>query len=382
MLRSQFLAATSAAGGATTVAQISGVSVATTTIGVAVPLSGRDMHLGEKVADGVRQGIQDANNLRSSLDRAYVMRTFDDTNTVASAIVNAQFATGDSTVVATIGHLGGRTTTAAIPTYAAAQMALIVPLATDDSVTANNFHNVFRLQTKDSVEGRLFAQYVASRFSPKSTFTLVQDGDYGGNVASGFVDEMVRRKVGAPFLTFSWDKPDFAAVAAHVVAANPDFVFLAGIVRDMGGVIAALRAQGYSGPLGASQGFFDAPTAALGPNVNDMVISTSIPYLPLAPSALRAKTSFEAHYGPMSPLSLFGYAAAQIVIATVQRTAAYVRNSFLSALASSGPIDTIAGTFAFDPLGDPRDPEIYFYTIRDGKFSYLKQAHPSPFMMK
>jgi hypothetical protein len=54
----------------------------------------------------------------------------------------------------------------------------------------------------------------------------------------------------------------------------------------------------------------------------------------------------------------------------------------LNALHTGTPVDTIAGSFSFNGFGDAIDPNIYFYTVRDGKFSYLHQAHPSGFMIK
>ena len=58
------------------------------------------------------------------------------------------------------------------------------------------------------------------------------------------------------------------------------------------------------------------------------------------------------------------------------------RNALLSNLQVGAPIDTVAGTYTFGPVGDQLDPQIYFYTLRDGKFAYLRQAHPSSFMVK
>jgi branched-chain amino acid transport system substrate-binding protein len=378
MLRSEFLGGL----GASTLAVTLPNYTATSTIGVVAPFSGRDRPLGERLADGVRAAIDDANRNRATLDRAYAMRTFDDGNTVASAMVNAQFATGDSSVIAVVGHLGSGTTLAAIPTYGSAQMPLIVPVATDDRVTATNYRDVFRLPTKDSSEGALFARFAADQYHPKTVSVFVQDADYGADVATGFIGAMQARKIAAPYTQFPYEKPDFDKVVDGALSAKPDYVFLAGTVGDMGGIIRVLRAKGYTGPIGASQGFFDAQTLQLGTAANDLVVSTSIPYLALAPSTQRVRSDFEIRYGALGPLSLFGYAAAQIAISAVRRSGAQARNALLSALQIGVPIDTVAGTFTFGPSGDPLDPELYFYTMRDGKFAYLRQAHSSAFMLK
>jgi len=376
LLRAEFLGGL----GATTLAQVP--YIATSTIGVVAPFSGRDRTLGEQLANGVRAACDDTNQLRGPLDRAFALRTFDDQNLVATAIVNAQFATGDSSVIATVGHVSSAATLAAIPTYANAQMPLIVPLSTDDRITATNYRNVFRLQTKDTVEGFLFGRFVADQYHPKSAVVFVQDADYGADVATGFIAALTNRKIAAPYVQFSYEKPNFEEPVTKGLESKPDFVFLAGTVGDMGGIVNVLRAHGYTGTIGASQGFFDPQTARIGAAANDIVISTSIPYLPFAPSTVRIRTTFEARYGPFGPISLYGYAAAQIVISAVRRAGATARNGLLSTLAVGAPIDTVAGTYTFGPTGDQLDPNIYFYTLRDGRFAYLRQAHPSAFMVK
>lgn len=376
MLRAEFLGGL----GASTLAQVQYVAIST--IAVVGPFSGPAKTLGEQVANGVRAAIDDTNELRGPLDRAFAIRTFDDLNAVATAIVNAQYATGDSSVIATVGHVSSSATLSAIPTYANAQMPLIVPLCTDDRITQTNYRNIFRLQTKDSSEGLLFARYAFDTYHPKSALVFVQDADYGADVATGFIGGMTSRKIVCPYVQFSYEHPNFEQVVSGAFTTKPDYIFLAGIVGDMGGILKVIRDHGYTGPIGASQGFFDPQTTGLGAAANDLVVSTSIPYLPFAPSTVRVRAEYQARYGPMGPIALFGYAAAQIVISASRRSGASARNTELSALSVGSPLDTVAGTYTFGPSGDQIDPELYFYAVRDGKFAYLRQAHPSSFMIK
>jgi branched-chain amino acid transport system substrate-binding protein len=379
MLRSDFLAGL----GSVTVGQTIQSITSAVSIGVQGPFSGADRPLGEQLANGVRAAIDDANNLRTSIDKIWAMRTFDDQNRIANAVVTASFATGDSAILGVVGHINAKGTIAALPTYAGAQMPVIVPATTDDGVTATNYRNIFRLVTKDSTEGALLARYAVQQNRVKSPFVFVQDAEYGADVANGFIAAMESQKITAPYRQFSYDKPNFDEVVTTTLAgAKPDYVFLAGTVGDMGPIVPMLRSKGYTGPIGASQGFFDGATLQLGAAANDMTVSTSMPYLALAPSAQRQVRDFQGRYGPITPLALFGYAAAQIFITATKRSSASARNTLLTALTRGVPIDTIAGSFAFTPNGDPIDPELYFYSVRDGKFSYVRQAHSSSFMMK
>ena len=355
----------------------------TVTIGVVGPLTGDAIRQGEQIANGVRAATDDANRARGSLDKAYVMRTFDDQNLLASGLVNAEFACDDPNIVAVIGHLSGRITEAALQTYVNNRMPIICPASSYDRLTAHGYGNLLRLPTKDSVEGELAARHITSTLKPKAVVVLYQDGDYGADVAAGFQAQMLGDKIASSATGFSWDKPDFAIVARATLEKAPDVVYLAGIPKDMAGIVPALRKIGYTGPFYASQGFFDASTIAkLGTDAEGLTISCSMPPLDLAPGAFRIKNDYERRYGPMSPIAAFSYAAAQIVLAIVKRTGAADRLAVQRAFGYSSAFDTIVGPLKFGNDGDPQDPNAYFYTVRDGNWRYLSAANPSSFIVK
>jgi branched-chain amino acid transport system substrate-binding protein len=380
MFRSDFIGGL----GATTVAATSTFpSLAPSiSIGLCAPLSGPASAIGVRLSKGIQSAINDSNELAGSLSRTYALRTFDDQNVAASALLQSSFAVGDSSIIAVIGHVNSDCTLQAIKNYGPAQMPLIVPLCTDDRLTATQYRSIFRLPTKDSFEGQIFARTLVATVKPKLPYVFVQDADYGADVANGFLNEMTAQKVAAQYQQFPYANADFGAVVDKALAVTPDYVFLAGIVSDMGPIVGTLRAKGYTGPIGASQGFFDPGTAKLGTAANGMTISTSMPYLPYAPSTVRYRQEFELHFGTMDAFAAFGYAATQIIISAVTRTNAAGRGATVTAIAQGVPIDTMTGTYSFGAFGDALQPQIYYYTYKDGKFTYSKQAHPSTFMIK
>ena len=353
------------------------------TIGVMAPFTGDDIKLGEQIANGVRAATDDANKLRGPLDRAYAMRTFDDQNLLATGIQEAGFANDDSTIFAVVGHLSGRITEAAMDAYSRAGMPVVCPVSTYERLTQHGYNDLLRLTTKDSMEGELGARYIAAQVKPASVVTLTQDGDYGADVAQGFVAELGATKIKSTALLFPWEKPKFADVAKEALSKNPDVIYLAGITKDMGPIVPLLRAGGFTGPLFASQGFFDATTIAkYGKDVEGLTISTSMPPLQIAPGAFRIRNDFERVYGPMTPLATFGYAAAQIIISIVRRTNAQDRVAVLRAFNAEPTFDTVAGEFQFTNAGDPLNPQSYFYTVRNGAWKYVGSALPSSFVVK
>jgi len=356
----------------------------TVTLAVVAPFTGDQIRLGEQMGNGVRAAIDDANRLRGTLDKSYVMRTFDDQNLLATGLVNAEFACDDSSVVAVIGHLSGRITDAALHTYVNEKMPVICPASTYDPLTSHGYGNLLRLTTKDSTEGRLAAKHVlAGTTPPKTISVLFQDGDYGIDVASGFVQQVTDDKAKAVPVTISWEKPDWDAAVKAALDPKPDAIFLAGIAKDLGPVVPKLREAGYAGTFFGSQGFFDATLLKTYPTqVEGLVISTSMPPLALAPGAFRIKNDFEQKYGAMTPLSAFSYAAAQIVIAVVRRTNANDRLGVARALNFSSTFDTVVGSLNFGNDGDPLNPNVYFYAVTDGKWKYLSSANPTSFIVK
>lgn len=381
MLRSEFLGSL----GATTVAQF-GLPQITPSISIALcaPLSGPAKSIGTRLQVGANAAIEYANELAGSLQRTFALRTYDDQNDAAIARTSASFATGDSTVIATIGHVSSDATLQGINSnYGPQGMPLIVPLSTDDRLTATQYHTIFRLPTKDSFEGQIFARTVLTQYKPKVPYVFVQDADYGADVANGWIAMMDSNHVKSLYDQFSYNHADFGAVVDKAMVAQMDYAFLAGVVGDMGPIVGTLRAKGYTGPIGASQGFFDPGSLSLGPAADGMMVSTSMPFLPLAPSTFTWRNEFQTHFGGIDAYAAFAYAAVQIIIAAVNRTNAAGRGATATAIAQGIPLDTMTGQYAFTAAtGDPLLPELYYYTLKNGAFTYLKQARPSTFMAK
>jgi branched-chain amino acid transport system substrate-binding protein len=387
MIRGEFLGVLGGAAGVLgqagdrLIAQVSPYT-ATLRFSVVVPQSGPDARIGRQLLDGVRAAVDEINREITSLERALIFDAYDDHNTAADATVQASFATSNPATLAVIGHISSGTTLVTQPAYSNAQIPLIVPTVTDDRITARGYRNVFRMPTKDSDEGSLVAAYVITTGS-KAPHVVTQDGDYGPDVARGFVRRAGALHIDAGATQFSVDKPDFAAAADLVLAKSPDCVVFAGNVDDMGPLLKMLRAKAYAGRFVATQGFFDARTLKDYPKeAEGLVVSSSVPYYPLAPTALRDVQFYEARYGRLTPLAAYGYAAVQLIRLAARRTGATNRLAMIRAIASGGVFDTVTGSYTFGPSGDVLDPNCYFYRIKDGKFAYERQAHPSGFMLK
>jgi branched-chain amino acid transport system substrate-binding protein len=381
---SALAAGVSAAAPARALAQLGDIPIGgTATIAVVAPFTGDNKSLGEQLNAGVQGAVEESNLLRTALDRAFLIRTFDDGGLLASALVNAQFAIDDGNVFCVIGHVGGKITEKALEIYATNHMPVIVPATGYDPITEHQYGNVLRLITKDSTEGRLGARYVQKTISPKKVAVLYQDGDYGPDVARGFHNQMLDSKIESSAIKFPYDKPDFDDVTKAVMGTTPpDAVYLAGVAKDMGPVAPRLRAAGFTGRFFASQGFFDRATVTTYKDPLDgIVVSSSMPDLRRAPSIHRLLDDFRLHHGEITPLEAFGYAAAQIAISAIKRAGANDRGTVGRVLGFQQSYDTLVGPFRFNNDGDPQDPNLYFYTAKDGAFKYSASAVPTAFIL-
>ncbi len=351
------------------------------TIGIIAPLSGTGSDAGRQIVNGVRAAVDETNVSVGSFGTAYAYRTFDDQGALAQMIQNAQFAASDPSIVAVIGGLDGKLTAAALPTYANAQLPLVVSASTANVMTARGYRNIWRLPTKDGTEGQLFARYLARHGKPKRAIAVTQDGDYGPDVAAGFVDQAGALGIAAETYAFSWDSPAFGAAAKAILAIKPDYVYLCGETKGLGPLVDALKTAGYAGGFGASEGFFNQGTLdKYSDALSGALVSTSFPPLDRAPDVANALSDFRART-PVTALSAFAYAATQIVISASKRTGATNRLAMLSALQAPISYDTVVGSFQFGFDGDPVDPNLYFYTVTGGSLKYTAASHPSAFIL-
>jgi ABC-type branched-subunit amino acid transport system substrate-binding protein len=208
---------------------------------------------------------------------------------------------------------------------------------------------------------------------------VTQDGDYGADVAGGFIDQAAALGMKSRGYVFAWDKPDYAGAAKGILAKNPDYIYLCGETKDLGPLVPALKAAGYKGGFGASEGFFNRTTLdKYADALSESLVSTSFPPLERAPDVANALADFRAH---ATALSAFGYAAAQIVLSASRRTNATDRLAMLSALQAPVSYDTIVGSFQFGANGDPIDPNLYFYPVTGESFKFTAPSHPTAFRL-
>ena len=345
------------------------------TIGVNVTLSGALQKYGQEVVKGVQSAVDEINRFSAPVSHVWGMRPLDDRNDAGVAASNVNVAAADTTVIGMIGNLTAPMTLAALSRYANMGFAVIVPTVTADEITKRGFHNVYRLPAKDSSAGRLFANSALDGKRGIATIAVSYDGDYGYEVASGFVQQAKVNGHPSDVLLFPLGKTDPAQAARTVLDRSPGYVFLAGKTAELGPIAEALRLAGYTGDFGASDGFFNNDTiTSYAKTLVGAYVASSMPPLDRIPSVMQLVTDFEREVTQITAFSAYGYAAAQLLIAAAQRGSATSRQSLLVSLQAGGTFTTLVGQFAFNISGDPLIPNIYLYTIGADGFKYARPA--------
>lgn len=351
------------------------------TMGVSVTLSGPRANFGQEVVRGVQAAIDETNRFSPPIGRAFGIRAFDDQNAGNIATTNVAIAAADPSIVAMIGNLSADVTLQALPQYANANFALVVPTVTADAITARGFRNVFRLPTKDSTEGVLFARAVLQGRKPMAVVAVTIDGDYGGDVARAFTDQAKADKHDAQTITLP-NGFDPGTVGEKLFKLGAAYIFLCGKMERLGPIADALRTAGYKGEFGASDGFFTQATIdKFAKPLDGALVASSFPPLNRIPSIFQLYNDFSHYVGNITAFSAYGYAAAQLIISAAGRTGIPNRVGILNTLQRSGSYNTIVGQYSFNFLGDATLPNIYLYTVSKDGFNFAKPAFSTGFVL-
>ncbi|MBV8531789.1 MAG: ABC transporter substrate-binding protein, partial [Candidatus Eremiobacteraeota bacterium] len=215
-----------------------------------------------------------------------------------------------------------------------------------------------------------------------TAMAISYDGDYGYDVASGFVQQARTNRHPADLLLFPLDKTDPAQAARTVLDRSPGYVFFSGKTAELGPVAEALRLAGYTGDFGASDGFYNNDTIAnYAKTLAGAYVASSMPPIERIPSAVQLVTDFEREVSQITAFSAYGYAAAQLIIAASQRGNATTRSQLLTSLQTGGTFTTLVGQFAFNISGDPLIPNIYLYTVGSDGFKFARPAVRTGFVL-
>ncbi|MDR5759473.1 branched-chain amino acid ABC transporter substrate-binding protein [Caballeronia sp. LZ035] len=341
-------------------------------IGFAAPLTGGSAHYGTDLKRGVELALDDANarNLKIGGQPVhFVLEAEDDQGDPRMGSQVAQKLV-DANVAGVVGHFNSGTTIPASRIYNTAGIPMVSPTATNPTLTAQGFSNVFRVVNSDAQMGKLAGQSAVQALKGKSIAVIDDRTAFGQGMADEFVKGVESAGGKIADREFTTDKAvDFKAQLTKIKSSNPDVVFWGGLDQQAGLLAKQMRQLGMRAILLGGGSFENdnflkvAGSSAEG--------ATSWDYgIPL--SKMKTGREFDEKMKKKYNEGVVAYAPAAYDAAWVLINAMQKANStdpkVYGPLVKSVAFEGISGNIAFLPNGDMKDPMATFYKVIDGKW--------------
>ena len=304
-------------------------------IAIAVPLTGDMGTEGQGLRRAVEMAVEEANAAKRFPYRL-VAAPYDDRADPKEAVNVANLVISDPNVVAVVGHYNSGCAIPAAKVYARAPVAMVSPAATNPEVTAQQNSKdwagprmVFRVVPTDDAQGSYAAMF-AYKILGKRRMTLLHDkSPYGQGLAEQFKRAFLARggKIASEDGISVGDK-DFKALLTKLKGdvSKPEGIYFGGLYTEAGLLLKQMRELGLKEPFAFISGdgsktpsIFDvAGDAADGAYLS--IVGVPVEELPSAKTFIdNYKKRWTGSGEELKPFDHFGYEAAQVIFAAMQR---------------------------------------------------------------
>lgn len=257
--------------------------------------------------------------------------------------------------------------------------------------------NYFRIPPNDEIQGKVDADVIIDQlpdgFNASSAYIVKDPADgYSNVVADGFSREFLAK--GGTLLgadTLPLDTADhiqaanLASLVARIMGTRPQAVFYAGTIPASAVQLKTqLDESGFTGPFVGDDGIaLDPAVVGLGNQTTNGILAT-LPATDVTTFTSGAAEQFIHDYAEWYPDQYLdgyvanAYDAAMILITairTVIRAGAVVTRAAVNEQVQRIRYAGVTGHIAFDHNGDNPLAALSLYTVRDGKWVFLKLVH-------
>jgi branched-chain amino acid transport system substrate-binding protein len=248
--------------------------------------------------------------------------------------------------------------------------------------------NYYRVVTTDDNQGNAAAEFAQS-LGVKRVYVLNDRQTYGIGVARSFT--AAAKKLGMTVLSegdagVGWDDkaPNYEALFTKIKATKPDMVYVGGIFDLNGGQLVKDKVK-YLGDntkvkFMMPDGFTGYPDFLALPEAAGAYLSftgLSIDQFPKGGAAEKFQADYLAEYGeaPTSSFSVYGAAAAQVLLAAIAKSDGTRKGVFEAMKGIVIPAaESVVGTdLRFDENGDIVSRDITILSVTDGKETFVKK---------
>jgi branched-chain amino acid transport system substrate-binding protein len=344
----------------------------TVKIGLAVPLTGPQAHLGIEIRDGAQLALDEANEAGVTLGGQKVkfelMAEDDEANPSKATIVAQKLV--DAKVAGVVGHMNSGTSIPASKIYSDNAIPHISPSATNPKLTEQGFKTTFRVMANDNQQGKVLGDFAVSKLGMKSMVIIDDRTAYGKGLAD--VVERTVKGAGKPAAAreFTDDKStDFQAILTSAKGKKPDVIFFGGMDPQGGPMAKQMKSLGIKAKLVAGDGMQTPNFIQLaGADAEGHYASSpGVPLDKMASGSAFADKLVAKYKTKIELYAPYGYDAAALFVAAMKQADSSDPAKYLPALA--GITHTgVTGPIGFDEKGDLKGGLITIYQVKDGKW--------------
>ena len=333
---------------------VCGITVAQTEIkvGIAGPLSGPTLFIGEQNEIGAQKALEHLNDKGGLLGKEIVIISVDDACESRQAKAVAQQLVSEG-VVFVVGHVCSACSLAASKIYEEAGIIMISPASTNPKVTDEGGPNVFRVIGRDDQQGTIAGDYLADNHS-KSNIAIIHDGQaYGLGLAEFTKRQLNKRGVTeVMFDSYTPDQKDYKSIVNKLVTKKTDILYAGGYLEDIGIILRQAKKELPNLRLFSGDGLVNVQFLYFAGEAAEGTYFTFGPDMRLKPEAgdVVAAIREEDAYEPEG-YTLYSYGAVQAWAQAVKQAGSLKPEAIIDAL-RAGSFDTVLGKIGFDEKGD------------------------------
>ncbi len=342
------------------------------TIAAVGPLTGQDASTGEQMQRGAEAAVESINANGGVLGQRLQLAIKDDACDPKQSVAIANQLSGEN-IFAVVGPMCSGSAIPASKVYNEEGIISISASATSPLLTDQGFDNIFRTCGRDDQQGDVVAKFIAGQY-PGKNIAIVQDKTaYGQGLA-----EQVQKKLHTAgineklYESINRGERDYSTLLSKLKENHIDVLFYGGYHTEAGLIVRQMRDQGmktvFIGDDDLTTKEFWSITGDAGENA--FMSFNSDPRK--KPQAADAVKRIRARGFDPEGVTLYSYAAVQIIAEAIKRAGAADEKKVIAAL-HEGSYPTVIGDTSFDSRGDVTKPDYIIYRWTKGNYSPVEE---------
>jgi branched-chain amino acid transport system substrate-binding protein len=362
-----------------------------------LPRTGSSKGQTDSVVNAIKQRLEEDKNQACGGKFNIVYEDMDDATAAAGKwdaaqeASNANKAAADADVMVYIGTFNSGAAKISIPILNQAGLVMISPANTYPGLTKpgkgeagepdkyypTGKRNYSRVVPADDIQGVAAANW-AKELGAKSAYVLDDTELYGKGVADVFRKQA--ESIGIKLVgndSIDGKAADYRALAAKIVSAAPDIVYYGGITQNNAGQLwKDIRSEGFKGLMMGPDGIYEE---AFIKAAGDAAEGTYVTFGGTPPEKLTGKAAEwyknykEKYKSEPEVYAVYGYEAANVAMAAINKVCAKDRAKILDAVMGTKDFNGVLGTWSFDANGDTSLTTMSGAQVKGGKFEFVKE---------